>query len=465
MSDVPPSGPATPRFAPPPDPPPADPTPAPPAYTGPPAYGNAPPYEGPPAYDPLPPQVGDTPPPPPPGLGAAGHYGAPIDPAILQRPSPDSLGPHRTSFVRRAAAALLSNLVFVAIAAPGVSAIGWLTRFADEQTASCEVGAAFVVCRSNDWTMPVGTMVAFAFTAVVSYLVFARPLHAHTGTIGMRQTGITIRMEKDHGTVNVREARRHWIGSSLPQALAGLTVGATWLDVDAPVLPIALGVAGVAALWTVGGALASLVGGRTPWDRWSGIEVMTERDVSWTAVAAALVGSVIPFAAFATLGLIEFDDLREGYGDLTSSATDTPTLVAVLVPIALVTVLAIVLGQVGIRTTRWNVARPAGEGAARAGALLGWSVPVVVLIALVVNVTTDRVESLNQSDCDDARRDIELAISSYQTLNGRPPETLTPVAGPAYLMEAPDDTRWTFALDPAAPSGYRLTAIGVCAES
>lgn len=412
--------------------------------------------------------------PPPPGAapaqpdpnagGAAGHYGAPVDMRSVHRAPPGVAPAALATFPRRVSAAVLSNLVFLAAATPVLWAIVWLARFVDRHTASCTVGSVIVVCESSGWALVAGTVAAAVATTIVSYLVFARSIDVHRGTVGMRQLGLQVRTAGGHGAPTRSDARAHWFGSSILQSVSGLVVGLIWFDLATPWRVATVLVVGLVAVGTIAGALASLVGRRTVWDRWSGLEVIIDREPAWTAIAAAAIGSIVPTVAVGTLVLADFDDLQDWYRELTAANADTGDQLVVIVPIALLTVTTIVLGHVGNRATRWRVDHPAGDGAARTGTALGWAAPVVIALAAVATVTADRVESLNARGCDDGRARIVEALDSFLTLNGAPPTSLGELAHPVYLGEAPAPERWRYSTDPTAAKGFRLVGIGDCAD-
>ena len=366
----------------------------------------------------------------------------------------DAVGPVYAGFWRRAWARGISILVWLVAMSIGTFAINALTLFLYD---AAKVDAILVAGLAIDW----------AYGLTLAYLLFSRSLARHGATIGMRQMGLTIVLERTLGPISKGRAFRRSFVALIPFVFYS---AASWIVLFNPtssVVALVSVVGLVLSLLIVLGGLWMLVSDRrqTVWDIVGETVVLVEHEPSWLAVAEFVVGLMVPVAAGFTLVVIGVDRLQSEYQRL-SGAGNAGRYLLYSVPAFLVALVAIVLGHVAVRSTRWEKNRLAGGGLARTGLVLGYAFPVVVLLVVSFGVLYRRVEDRQARSCAEERTAIVEAITSFQRLNGRYPTDVGQVSGSIYVNDTSIEPNWTIDADnDVVPPAYRLIGKERCAKA
>ena len=417
------------------------------------------------------PPSGDLPPPPPgpPGPGfwqqssTPLHEPAPerpptyVTPPGLQQPlgaAPGPSVPDVAGFWRRAWARGITLLFWLLVLDVGTYLIALLFLFIYSAT-------------PNDSILLAGLAVSWAYGLLVTYLIWSRSLATRRGTLGMRQMGLSIRSASRQPAISKGQAFRRSIIALLPFVFAS---GAGWLflyspDDDLIVLSLIVQAA-LVGLVTLGG-LWMLVSPRrqTVWDIVGDTVVVVDREPSWLAVSALVAGLLVPTGSMVSLVVVGAARLQSEYRSL-SGYGSAGRYFLYNIPTLVLSVIAIALGHVAIRATRWEAQRLAGRGLARTALFLGYLFPVAFVATLAFGAIYRQVEDLQVRSCSDTRDDIAVAAESYRLLNGTYPDSIAPMTDGIYLDDPELAERWT--LSDESVSGapeYRLTGKGDCAKA
>ena len=332
-------------------------------------------------------------------------------------------------FWRRAWAGLIDGTIVGLISGLVAILLQLAAGLAYDAARDCEFRGGFSVCRGGDWVGWVLLGSVIAVYLFVWYSFVPRRMALTGQTVGMTQMGVR---------VQVPETARN-ISRSAAIAVAGINLLA--LMVGAAMLVFGVIVAGDRSGSAVLGALL-IFGG-------------------------LVIGFVLPSL------MIVIDPRHQTLGDKLVNAvvveTERPSWFALAsfmcgwFVFPLLFPLAIIFGHLGIHQTRWQVRRRAGRGIAVAGTLLGYLVPVIVLVSYTFTFTTKKIDSVNKNDCVAFRKELVIALESYKSLNGTYPRTLSPLAGDVYLNTEIDPDSWRYApgFDPRT---YVLIGTGNCAR-
>ncbi|MFN8050011.1 MAG: RDD family protein [Acidimicrobiales bacterium] len=370
-------------------------------------------------------------------------------------------------FWRRFWARAVTGFAVGIVLAIANAAIRFATNFVYSATATCDsLSSGGHFCQGSDAVRVGGAVVALAVDLGVVYHMWSRSLAVKHGTVGMKQMGLAIRNGRDFTDVSKQRAFRRTLIWALPVVAADVTSLAILFDASRSAIVIGSLVTGGLVLLTIAGALVMVFDDRrrTLWDRLTDTVVVVEREPSWLSLLALLIGTLVPYAFLLGLLLAPGNSYRDRIDGLSGDVAIT-SLLAWFAPLIVVVVGAITFGHLGLHETKWNTRRPAGRGLALGGTVLGYSVPVLLVLGLVVTFTFGRVESLNERACKTVRRDITKAAEAFRSLNGEYPDRLSVLADTAYLGEAPDSDNWDYELAPGTAAGYRLVGLKKCAKA
>lgn len=372
---------------------------------------------------------------------------------------------HYAGFWRRFWARIVTSTVVSIVFTAGMAGILAATRWTYDTLSTCDIDSSGrQYCTREPLILLGGLIISWIFGVIVTHYLYTRRLVNKGYTTGMSQMGLVIRSTSHSPTVTKSQAFRRNLLALLP---AWLGSACLWIPLYLPsnkAVAIALVAEGALIVLAVLGSLWNLLNERrqTVWDIVGDTVVMADREPSWIALSAFVVGCLVPYGIGVTTWLIGVQALRNNYDDASSGEWSVLKIVAALSPLAAVTLGAIILGHLGVRATSWETRRLAGRGLARTGMVLGYSVPALVVLSIVFSVIYTRFEENKRRSCTEVRKELVIAAESFRTLNGEYPASIGQISGSPYVIEEGLTDQWD--LRPQ-PGSYRIVGKDKCAKA